>query len=126
MKTTQKYKASIIAESHIVGQYTPDGGDKVPEMQYRITKVRAGLFSKAIINKCLKQFNSSMNETENSAFWGADEALHAKNNYGQSNDYMLVYGNYILEIDFGWGPTAEQKAQIGQIMRSIASGGGPI
>ena len=60
--------------------------------------------------------------TENASLWGADRALQATVYSGTRSNFMLIYGNYILDIDFSWEPTAEQKAHIGQIMRGIVSG----
>ena len=122
VETVQKYSSSIIAESHIVEQNAPEGNDSAASMRYRVTKIRTGLFRKALISSILKQFNSTRSVTENSTFWGADEALQATSYYGKRNNYMLVFGNYILDIDFSWEPTAEQKAYIGQIMQNIAYG----
>ena len=120
-KTTQKHKATFIADSHIVEQDAADGSG-TPYMHYRITDVKTGLFRDSIIKKAMEQFSSGRSVTENASFWGADRALQATVYNGTRTNYMLVYGNYILDIDFSWEPTAEQKAYIGQIMQGIVSG----
>ena len=121
-KTTQKHKATFIAESHIVEQDAQGESSGAPYMHYRITEIKTGLFRDSIIMKAMNQFSSGRSVTENASLWGADRALQATVYSGMRSNYMLVYGNYILDIDFSWKPTAEQKAHIGQIMQSIVSG----
>ena len=121
-KTTQKHKATFIAESHIVEQDATDGSGSAPYMHYRITDVKTGLFRNSIMKKAMEQFSSGRSMTENASLWGADRALQATVYSGTRSNFMLIYGNYILDIDFSWEPTAEQKAYIGQIMKGIVSG----
>ena len=121
-ETSQSASSTVILEYHIVRQGPWDENGSDPWMNYRITKVKTALFRKAIMNKVLKQFGGTEGVAENSSFWDADEARQIQYVYGNTHSYMLTYGNYILDIDFNWEPTPEQKAYIGQIMRGIASG----
>ena len=119
-ETEHVSRSTFIISRHYVKQGSEDGSNTLPWMKYSISKVKTGLFRQTIIKKALKQFSSGSSAAENASFWGADEALQATNYYGKANSYLLVYDSYILEIDFSWEPTVEQKAHIGQIMKSIA------
>ena len=47
--------------------------------------------------------------------WGANEAYRLHDTeYGPKNKYLLCYDDLIVEIDFDWEPTAQQKAIAGE------------
>lgn len=46
---------------------------------------------------------------------GANEAYRLyDSNSGASNEYLLCYDDFLVEINFSWEPTVEQMAVVGE------------
>jgi len=48
--------------------------------------------------------------------WGADRAWQLYHQEEKDTEYLLVYGNRIVNFDFSEEPTAEQKALVAQVL----------
>ena len=52
---------------------------------------------------------------EDATPWGANEVYRLYDlEYGARNDYLLCYGNLLVEISFDWEPTVEQMNIVDQ------------
>ncbi len=99
---------------------TENYGD-IPQLEYTITLVRYS----ALYDMCkerliyeqevLHPVEEKEYISEDAEPWGANEVYRLHDpGYGARNNYLLCYDDVIVEIDFDWEPTEEQKAIVGE------------
>ena len=91
----------------------------IPQLEYTLTIVRVpGLYDMCKERLIYEQethlpLEKREYKSENAASWGANEVYRLYDpEFGAGNDYLLCYDNLLVEICFGWEPTAEQMALV--------------
>lgn len=97
---------------------------EVPGLSYTITKVKVPPLYPFCKSTLLTQHQDDVLDGEvirrnsyeavDAVPWNAKEAYQLYWGSGYLNQYLLCYEDSIVEIDFGWEPTAEQMAIVGQ------------
>lgn len=89
------------------------------ELKYAITRVKRGFlydfFKRAAVNSRRDEVRKDYvfidhYEPADPAPWGADEVYQRHWSEGVLNDYLLFWGDRIVELKFYWEPTPEQIA----------------
>lgn len=87
----------------------------LPELRYTITYVHADFLYDVCQKELLRDFARHGEAiTVDASGWNADAAYQLYAHGSIQNDYFLCYDGYFVEIRFGWEPTAEQMAIVGQ------------
>ena len=116
-------------ETFILGQlvlrqyprYDAEDYANVPRLEYTMTVVKVP----ALYEMCkerliyereeLHYYGEEECRAEDAAPWGANEAYRVYDlTYGVENQYLLCYDNLLVEIEFDWEPTVEQKRIVGE------------
>ena len=94
----------------------------IPHLEYTMTIVKIP----ALYDLCKDQLiydrenrhpidNRLEYKNEDATQWGANEVYRLYDSeFGARNDYLLCYDNLIVEINFDWEPTEEQKHTVGE------------
>ncbi|MBQ8802013.1 MAG: DUF2812 domain-containing protein [Tyzzerella sp.] len=116
-------------ESLLLGQlemkqrprFDADDYTDIPQLEYTIVVVKIP----ALYDMCKERLIYEQEELyliheleykqEDATPWGANEAYRLyDSNSGASNEYLLCYDDFLVEINFSWEPTVEQMAVVGE------------
>lgn len=107
-------------------RFDVENWSELPELRYRIVDVKASF----VYDWCLHQLHKDLTqaaqlqipyeqrnklvETDASS-WSADQAWQVVSaDLNQTNQYLLCYGNRLVDITFGWPVTQEQKQTVAE------------
>ena len=102
---------------------------RLPELEYELLKVRVPLFYdlyKQDFIRWAEQHNDELPqeywdvyEPVDPAPWEAEAVYQLYRSGDPDNQYLVCWPDRILEIDFGWTPTAEQCAIAAEKLRNV-------
>ena len=114
--TNDKYhQGTILLTQDEYRQEALGYGSDLPELYYTITYIHADFLYDACQKDLLKDFaRHGVAITVDASGWNAEAAYQLYEHGSAQHEYLLCYDGHIVEIRFGWEPTAEQMAIVGQ------------
>ena len=102
---------------------------RLPELEYELLKVRVSFFYDLCKEDFIRQAERHNDELPReywevyepvaSTPWGAEDVYRLYRSGKPSSQYLVCWPDRILEIDFGWTPTAEQCAAAAEKLRNV-------
>lgn len=110
--------------------YPTEQGVPVPSLGYTVTQVRlSALYGQCRAQRLAEQTSNNDSRPDDmqrtcvpcdAAPWGANEAWQLGwQDTGSADRYLLCYDRNIIEIQFSWPPTNEQKAMVGVTLGAL-------
>ena len=114
--TNDKYhQGTILLTQDEYRQEALGYGSNLPELYYTITYIHADFLYDACQKDLLKDFARHGEAiTVDASGWNAEAAYQLYEHGSAQHEYLLCYDGHFVEIRFGWEPTAEQMAIVGQ------------
>ncbi len=98
-------------------RYDEANWSNIPDLEYEIVTVKLPGLYDACKRELMKQIHGGRSYVPTDpAPWGAEEAYNLvwDDDQAGSRQYLLSYGDTLVEITFGWDVTQDQKAIVGQ------------
>lgn len=118
--------ASLLLEKYTANQDPQMSNLELPTLRYVILDVKAPWIYDACLKELLEQhvgweytdvygnvYRDEFREVD-AAPWGVDAAYQGFNGEYGEREYVLCFGNRIINIEFSWNPTEEQMAIVAQ------------
>lgn len=128
-KEFERKESRFLRNRTVSQQLITDSGmqEDVTKLEYQLVEVKLPLLyrtcKKSMIKNMEKDWGAERKEyvsvTDDN--WGAMEAYRLySSKEGDLNTYLLCYEDVLVQIEFAWTPTAEQKAVVGQKLGNTA------
>lgn len=121
-------ESSVLIDRLIANQYRKFGTGDGSSLRYVVVDVKFAPLFRASLRDYLRMYhNQKMTDIFGNEFygnfhpidptpWGADRAWQLYHQEEKDTEYLLVYGNRIVNFDFSEEPAAEQKALVAQVL----------
>lgn len=115
---------SLFASQYHYRQWPLSEKPNIPELRYEITEVKVPFLFDLCLNGLLNHQKDKVQDGEvvwinhyepaDPAPWGADNAWQIRGDYGLTSEYLLCYGNTIINLNLWETPTKQQMKIIGE------------
>lgn len=128
-KEYERKESRFLRNRTVSQQFVTESGEQVDalKLEYQLVEVKLPLFYQTCKKSMIKNMEKDWGAEQkaylavSTSAWGATEAyrLHSSKE-GDLNNYLLCYENTLVQIEFSWTPTEEQKEIIRQRLGRVS------